>query len=116
VLGIVAFALPLIALIVSLAAMLPMVPMLQEFFVTAARTGSEPSQEVLTQAILKDFPMAGVLLNLASLLGLAGLVTGIVAVVKKAGRSWGIGAIVLAVLAPVILGMVIGVMLAGALA
>ena len=108
-LGIVAFVLPLVAMVLSGAVMVPLVPVLQDLMLQAIRSGNELDPLVMSQMLAEQASSLTLLSNVASLLGIAGLVTGIVAVAKNAGRKWGIAAIVTAVLAPVIVGIVFAI-------
>lgn len=106
VLGYLGFGMVVAAFVISVVAMMPMLPMLAEA-VTSAQFGNQEEAQLVAEQIIAQFPLAGLFLNLASLLGLGGLVVGIIAVVRRAGRGWGVAAIVAAVLAPILLIVVV---------
>lgn len=106
VLGYLAFGMVVAAFVISVVAMMPMLPMLAEA-VTSTQFGNQEEAQLVAEQIIAQFPLAGLFLNLASLLGLGGLVVGIIAVVRRAGRGWGVAAIVAAVLAPILLIVVV---------
>ena len=68
-----------------------------------ASSGGRMSNSELTQVLLEQMGEAALLaLNIGMYAGLAGWITGIVATATRRGRSYGVMAIILGVLAPVI--------------
>ncbi|MFJ4219880.1 hypothetical protein [Curtobacterium luteum] len=69
--------------------------------------GATPDQQQLQQQLLSDpnvasqFVVGAVIIGIAAILGLWALVQGIIAVVTKRGRGWGVFAIILAVVATI---------------
>lgn len=69
--------------------------------------GATPDQQQLQQQLLSDpnvasqFVVGAVVIGIAAILGLWALVQGIIAVVTKRGRGWGVFAIILAVVATI---------------
>lgn len=113
-LGIIAVGLVAAALVSSLIAIGPMLNVVAQILATTTDPANIDST-YLQQLIMEQAPMAGILLNVGSLLGIAGLVTGIVATATRRGRGWGIAAIIGAVVAPFIVVIVMVAMLMGQL-
>lgn len=111
VLGMVALGLVVLAIVAGLASFLPLTPLIGQLLQAAeAGSGSIDSTTIsqeLARQLSTEYPMAGIGWNLATLLGIGGLVTGIIATARRAGRGWGIGAIVSSLFAPVVIMIVV---------
>ncbi|MEK6311802.1 MAG: DUF4064 domain-containing protein [Curtobacterium sp.] len=122
--GVVAFVLGLVSLIVGV---------IGGYLIGAALAGSDaikdlvptdgstPDQSQLQQQLLSDpsvtgqFAVGGIVIGIAAILGLWALVQGIIAIVTKRGRGWGVFAVILAIVATIAtFGTYIGVAAAAA--
>lgn len=111
-LGVVAFAASVVALVlgvvggVLLGNLLASVPGFSDLAQSGDTTGA---QQEFTQRLLDDPSARGALVGVSlasgvgSLFGLWAIVQGIIAAVRRAGRAWGVTAIILAVVAPIVL-------------
>lgn len=111
-LGVIAFAASLVALVlgvvggVLLGNLLASVP---GFADLAQSTDSSAAQQEFTQRLLDDPSARGALVGVSlasgigSLFGIWAIIQGIIAAVRRAGRAWGVTAIIVAVVAPIVL-------------
>ncbi|PZE37647.1 DUF4064 domain-containing protein [Curtobacterium sp. MCPF17_031] len=115
--GLIAFAAAVIALVIGVIAgvmlgtALSSSQLLQDYAQNGGSGNPADSQELQRQLMQDPEAMAGlgtgaVLMLVGSVFGLWAIVQGIVAIVAKRGRLWGVLAIVLAVLAAVVAGAV----------
>ncbi|KTR09004.1 DUF308 domain-containing protein [Curtobacterium luteum] len=108
--GVVAFVLGLVSLIVGvvggylIGAALASSDAIKDLVPT---DGSTPDQSQLQQQLMNDptvtgqFAVGGIVIGIAAILGLWALVQGIIAIVTKRGRGWGVFAVILAVVATI---------------
>lgn len=105
VLGIVSFSVVLLTVVISSVALAQLMEPLANAIIAAGTT--QIDEEVLRDSvqaqIMANYPLQTMALNLASPLGFAGWIAGIVATATNRGRMWGVFTIILGVLAPVIL-------------
>ena len=101
VLGIVALAVVAMSLIVGIFALQPVMAVMASVI---AQSGLETvDQDYLAEVLVANAAGPAMILNIVSLVGFAGFVTGIVAIVVNRGRLWGVLATVLGILAPIVL-------------
>jgi len=97
----IAFGVVLVCLVLVCVAALPIG---QTFSDAIIATGSSDiDQTLLTELLMERVPLQVAMLNIGSTLGFAGWVTGIVAAVSARGRMWGVIAIIVGTLAPIIM-------------
>ena len=101
VLGIVGLSLVGVALVAAIASMQPVVGVLATVITTSGLENVD--QQYLAELLNEQAAGPAVIFHLATILGFAGWITGIVAAVTNRGRLWGVLAIVAGVLAPVVL-------------
>ena len=101
ILGIVAFALVAIALVVSLVSLQPLVQLMSNLIIANGSTTIDSS--MITQQMADQFAgPATMIFGVSPGLGLVALILGIVAMATRRGRLWGVIALILAILGPVI--------------
>lgn len=103
--GIVALVLVVIAMIMALATGLPASDVMREYFAFAMTAPGQAAieeyiQSLMTSGAANSIGVAMMGMMGASLFGLAGVITGIVAAARNSGRLWGIIAIVAGLLSP----------------
>lgn len=110
-LGMIAFAVVLLSTIAGAVAMYQLMGPITDLLIASGGNTdmlNDPQlQAELTQRLATEFPLQTILLNIGFPLGLAGWITGIVAAATNRGRLWGVLAIILGVLAPVLLVVVV---------
>ena len=105
ILGIVSFAVVLLTVVVGGAALAQIMEPIANAMIAAGTTQIDEQlfAESLQAQIMTNYPLQTMALNVASPLGFAGWIAGIVATVTNRGRMWGVFTIILGVLAPIIL-------------
>jgi len=101
ILGIVAFVLVAIALVASLVSLQPLVQLMSNLIIATGSTTIDSS--MITQQMADQFAgPATMVFGVSPGLGLVALILGIVAMATRRGRLWGVIALVLAILGPII--------------
>ena len=108
--GQVAFGVVVLCLVLVCLAAQPIGTVYSDLVLAAGTTNVDAT--MLNQLLLERVPVQAMMLQVGSMLGLAGWITGIVAAVTGRGRMWGVLAIVVGALAPFIM---IGVMISAML-
>lgn len=100
-LGLVGFGLVVLATIIGCVAIVPMMTLIGQYMV--ANNLNTVDQDEMLMILQSGAPGTMIALNLASFVGFAGWVIGIVATAMKRGRMWGVLAIILGPVSLVIL-------------
>jgi hypothetical protein len=99
--GVIAFLLAAAATVLGTISLLPMTSVVAEA-VTRVQAGDSSATEWMSNQLQYGYELSGLGFNVATALGFAALITGIVAIVKRSGRSWGVGSVLLAIAGPFI--------------
>jgi hypothetical protein len=100
-LGMIAFGVVLLCLVLVSVAAQPIGEIFSNLILATGSTSVD--QTTLTQLLMEQAPMQVMMMNIGSTVGFAGWIAGIVAAVAGRGRLWGVLAIVVGTLAPIIM-------------
>jgi len=113
-LGMIAFGVVLVCLLLVCLAAQPIGEIFSNLVLATGSTSVD--QTTFTQLLMEQAPMQVMMMNIGSMVGFAGWITGIVAAVAGRGRLWGVLAIIVGTLAPIIMGTIMVIAMMPALA